>query len=113
MITEVLERRFAARHRGTGEPGGGKSGWRMPNLILIDGGLAQANAAKKVLLRAGLRIPILGIAKGPERKRNDIIGAVPKGVRKETLVRVRDEAHRFAIGYHKSLRRRNFLPSPK
>lgn len=97
MLTEVLERRFSARH-------GGEEGWRMPDLVLIDGGLAQANAAKKVLLRAGLRIPVLGIAKGPERKRNDIIGAVPKGVRKETLVRVRDEAHRFAIGYHKKLR---------
>jgi excinuclease ABC subunit C len=102
MLTEVLERRFGARHRGDPR-------WRLPNLILIDGGLAQANAAKKVLLRAGLRIPIIGIAKGPERKRNDIIGAVPKGVRKETLVHVRDEAHRFAIGYHKNLRRRNFL----
>lgn len=112
MLTEVLERRFAERHRGesaagngaTDHPTKGRAGWRMPDLILIDGGLAQANAAKKVLLRAGLRIPILGIAKGPERKRNDIIGAIPKGVRKETLVRVRDEAHRFAIGYHKKLR---------
>ncbi len=102
MLTEVLERRFAPTHRGVEA---GKGGWRMPDLVLIDGGLAQANAAKKVLLRAGLRIPVLGIAKGPERKRNDIIGAMPKGVRKETLVRVRDEAHRFAIGYHKALRR--------
>jgi excinuclease ABC subunit C len=106
MLTEVLERRFA-RHAAGGILV--HTAWRLPNLILIDGGLAQANAAKKILLRAGLRIPIIGIAKGPERKRNDIIGAVPKGVRKETLVHVRDEAHRFAIGYHKNLRRRNFL----
>lgn len=115
MLTEVLERRFAAKHlpHENDEDDGGRHGWRMPDLILIDGGLAQANAAKKVLLRAGLRIPILGIAKGPERKRNDIIGAIPKGVRKETLVRVRDEAHRFAVGYHKNLRRRNFLPRSK
>lgn len=105
MLTEVLERRFSASHRGEGAV----EEWRMPDLVLIDGGLAQANAAKKVLLRAGLRIPVLGIAKGPERKRNDIIGAIPKGVRKETLVRVRDEAHRFAIGYHKSLRSREFI----
>ncbi len=104
MLTEVLERRFAENHRGDSAEHG-RSGWRLPDLILIDGGLAQANAAKKVLLRAGLRIPILGIAKGPERKRNDIIGGIPKGVRKETLVRVRDEAHRFAISYHKALRR--------
>ncbi len=111
MLTEVLERRFGARHREAGRAAvGADQRWRMPDLILIDGGLAQANAAKKVLLRAGIRIPVLGIAKGPERKRNDIIGAVPKGVRKETLVHVRDEAHRFAIGYHKSLRGRTFLP---
>jgi excinuclease ABC subunit C len=109
MLTEVLERRFA-RHASSASAGAMKhDAWRLPNLILIDGGLAQANAAKKVLLRAGLRIPILGIAKGPERKRNDIIGAIPKGVTKETLVHVRDEAHRFAIGYHKSLRAREFI----
>ena len=93
MLTEVLERRL-------------KNNWPLPSLMLIDGGLAQANAAKKVLMHAGLRIPIVGIAKGPERKRNDIIGAIPKGVDKATLVRVRNEAHRFAISYHKALRRR-------
>jgi excinuclease ABC subunit C len=97
MLTEVLTRRFA------------RAGWAMPDLILIDGGIGQANAAKKVLMRAGLRIPILGIAKGAERKRNDILGAIPKGVTKETLIKVRNEAHRFAIGYHKALRRRSFL----
>jgi excinuclease ABC subunit C len=100
MLTEVLERRF--KH-------GSQSGWRLPNLILIDGGIAQANAAKKVLMHAGLRIPILGIVKGPERKRNDILGAIPKGVMKETLIRVRNESHRFAINYHKTLRRINSL----
>jgi len=114
MLTEMLERRFAHHINSNGSSGSGReglihAGWRLPNLVLIDGGLAQANAAKKILLRAGLRIPVIGIAKGPERKRNDIIGAVPKGVRKETLVHVRDEAHRFAIGYHKNLRRRNFI----
>jgi excinuclease ABC subunit C len=93
MLTEVLERRL-------------KNSWRLPNLILIDGGIAQANAAKKVLMRAGIKVPILGIAKGAERKRNDILGAIPKGVTKETLIRVRDEAHRFAINYHKNLRKR-------
>lgn len=100
MLTEVFERRFG-RHRH-----GSADAWRLPNLILVDGGLAQANAVKKVLMKAGLKIPLLGIAKGPERKRNDILGAIPKGVTKETLVRVRNEAHRFAIAYHKSVRRR-------
>ncbi len=114
MLTEVLERRFH-RHAVNLRPkewsGTAPDAWTLPNLILIDGGIGQANAAKKVIMHAGLRIPILGIAKGSERKRNDIIGAIPKGVTKETLIRVRNEAHRFAIGYHKALRRRRSLSS--
>ena len=93
MLTEVLERRF--RH----------AGWRLPDLVLIDGGLPQTNAAYRVMRAARLRIPLVGLAKGPERKRNDIIGAVPKNVSLKTLIQVRDEAHRFAISYHKALRR--------
>lgn len=96
MLAEVLSRRF-------------KNNWPLPNLILIDGGLPQVNAARRTLFRVGIRIPIVGIAKGPERKRNDIIGTVPKGISEAILIRVRDEAHRSAIGYHKALRRRKFL----
>ena len=96
MLAEVLMRRF-------------KNSWTLPNLILIDGGLPQVNAARRALFRAGLKIPVVGIAKGAERKRNDIIGKIPKGVSEKVLIRVRDEAHRFAIGYHKALRRKKFL----
>ncbi len=93
MLKEVLERRFS------------RADWPIPDLVLIDGGLAQVNTARRVLLRAEKKIPVVGIAKGPRRDRNDIIGLIPKGVQKETLIRVRNEAHRFAIGYHKALRR--------
>lgn len=96
MFKEVLRRRF-------------KNDWPLPSLILIDGGRGQANAAKNVLAEFGLKIPIVGIAKGSERKRNDIIGKIPRGVSKNTLVRVRNEAHRFAISYHKKLRSAKFL----
>lgn len=106
MLTEVLERRF--KHLpGRMFENAASGRWRLPDLILIDGGIAQANAAKKILMRTGLKIPILGIAKGAERKRNDILGAIPKATTKEVLIKVRNEAHRFAIGYHKALRRRN------
>ena len=77
----------------------------MPDLILIDGGVPQTNAAYRVMRAAGYKIPLVGLAKGPERKRNDIVGAVPKNVSLRTLIQVRDEAHRFAISYHKALRR--------
>ncbi len=99
MLKEVLERRFA---RAASES---KNRWPMPDLVLIDGGLAQVNTARRVLLRAGIKIPIIGIAKGPKRDRNDIIGLIPRGVQKDTLIKVRNEAHRFAITYHKVLRR--------
>jgi excinuclease ABC subunit C len=99
MLKEVLERRFA--HAAVGS----KIPWPMPDLVLIDGGLAQVNTARRVLLRAHIKVPIIGIAKGPKRDRNDVIGLVPKGVQKATLIKVRDEAHRFAIAYHKALRR--------
>ncbi|OGY98617.1 MAG: hypothetical protein A2855_02085 [Candidatus Liptonbacteria bacterium RIFCSPHIGHO2_01_FULL_57_28] len=95
MITEVLERRF-------------RNNWPRPDLILIDGGLGQVNAARRVLRALKIKIPVIGLAKGPERKRNDLIGAVPPGTELRTLVRVRDEAHRFAIAYHKKVRSRNF-----
>jgi excinuclease ABC subunit C len=108
MLKEVLERRFA--HAVPPDSRAAvKSPWPMPDLVLIDGGLAQVNTARRVLLRAGIKIPIIGIAKGPRRDRNDIIGLVPKGVQKTTLIKVRDEAHRFAIGYHRALRRVNSL----
>jgi len=100
MLSEMLQRRF-------------KNDWALPDLILMDGGKGQVNAAKKVLDEFNLKIPIVGLAKGPERKRNDLIGRVPKGVEFSTLIKVRDEAHRFAISYHKRVRGRKFLPKKK
>jgi excinuclease ABC subunit C len=91
MLEEILRRRF-------------QNSWPLPDLILIDGGAAQANVARKIVKERGMHIPILGIAKGPKRRRNDIIGIIPKGAEKKVLIRVRDEAHRFAISYHRKLR---------
>ncbi len=105
MLQEVLRRRFA--HAGEADPPAG--GWPLPDLILIDGGAGQVSAAKKVLEETGLKLPVVGLAKGPERKRNDLVGHLPAGFSLPTLVRVRDEAHRFAIGYHKKVRARRFL----
>ncbi|MEK9173071.1 MAG: excinuclease ABC subunit UvrC [Patescibacteria group bacterium] len=92
MIKEILNRRL--KHQE----------WPLPDLILIDGGRGQVSAAKSTLTEANFRIPVIGIVKGSERKRNDIIGFIPKGVEKRTLIQVRDEAHRFAVSYHKKLR---------
>lgn len=78
--------------------------WPLPDVFLIDGGAGQVHAVKAVLREAGVKVPVVGIAKGAERKRNDVIGAVPHTVSVETLIRVRDEAHRFAIKNHRLMR---------
>lgn len=92
MMEEVLMRRF-------------RNTWTLPDLVLVDGGKGQVSMAKRVVRQCNLKIPVIGLAKGPERKRNDIVGIAPSGISLATLIRVRDEAHRFAIGYHKVLRR--------
>jgi len=92
--------------------------WPFPDLILVDGGKPQVNRAQQILQEHNLDIPVVGIAKGPERKRNDII--IDKGKLKienlkilshwayahtRLLIAVRDEAHRFAVAYQRKLRR--------
>lgn len=103
-LQEVLARRLMHRE------------WRKPTLLLIDGGLPQIHAVEAIIKEAGVSIPIIGIAKGPERKRNDLIYVTPdEELRKaceqhhQILEAVRDEAHRFAISFHRDLRSRRFL----
>lgn len=96
MMKEVLMRRFG-------------NDWKHPDVILVDGGLPQVDAAKNILHRLGLKISLVGIAKGPERKKNDFFGNIPSGVTEKELVTLRDEAHRFAIKYHRKVRAEKFL----
>ena len=86
--------------------------WPFPTIFLIDGGAPQVNRVVKILKELKIAIPVVGIAKGPERKRNDFyLGnksrVVVQWVSKNQalLIKVRDEAHRFAITYQRSLRR--------
>lgn len=96
MMEEILRRRFENK-------------WQKPDLVLVDGGIGQVNVAESILKEYELDIPVVGLAKGPERKRNDLVGKLPAGYDLATLIKVRDEAHRFAIGYHKKVRAKNFL----
>lgn len=104
MMTEVLRRRF------------GHKEWRMPDLVLVDGGVGQMNAARKVFASYGLRIPLVGIAKGPDRKRDELVydradHELARLVHafKPLLQRLRDEAHRFAVKTHRGRRAKSFL----
>jgi excinuclease ABC subunit C len=96
MLREVIERRL-----GRIPPAGG---WTLPDLLLIDGGKGQVRTVERVLAEHGVKLPVVGIAKGPERKKNEFIGTLPKWASEQTLIRVRDEAHRFAVAYHRVVR---------
>ena len=99
MMKEVISRRLT-------------HSWPLPDLILVDGGITQIEAARAALDEAGISLPVAGMAKGPERKRTDISGdPIPEGIDLKTLIAVRDEAHRFAIGYHRRLRSKNLFAS--
>jgi excinuclease ABC subunit C len=105
-MAEALTRRF--RHI----PGGEGAAWPMPDLLLIDGGRGQVRIAEQVVAEAGLNIPVVGLAKGPDRKRDapvyrrDAPGLAELVAGNLNLLkRVRDEAHRFAGAGHRKRRR--------
>jgi excinuclease ABC subunit C len=75
--------------------------WDLPQLILVDGGKPQVNIIKKVLKDNNLNIKVIGIAKGKNRKKNEFINWDNEN--KELLIKIRDEAHRFAINYQRKL----------
>jgi excinuclease ABC subunit C len=81
-----------------------------PNLIIIDGGLGQLNSALGVLKELGIKIPIISIAKRFEEVYLPGMGEPLRFDRKATALKflqeVRDEAHRFAISYHRVLRKK-------
>jgi len=135
MLKEVLERRFA-RHTlqllhpnplpsiSSGqalvkERGGAE--WPLPDLIVIDGGKAQLNAALKALKKNKLDIAVIAVSKGeglrsalapdklffPGEKKPLVLPLASPAL--HIIKRVRDEAHRFAIGYHQLLKRKKFL----
>jgi excinuclease ABC subunit C len=94
MLAEVLKRRL--RH----------DEWPLPDIMLIDGGKPQVNIAIKILKEFKIAIPLVGIAKGPDRKKDEFIFAGHVGERNFQLFKqVRDEAHRFARGYYRFLHR--------
>ncbi|KMO23030.1 excinuclease ABC subunit UvrC [Methylobacterium indicum] len=144
MMREVLQRRFArlvkehprtraeasvaAAAGGPSEPEPAPDptdadafpAW--PDLVLIDGGRGQLEAARKALVEVGVTdVPLVGIAKGRDRDAGRETFFVPGQApfrlppRDPTLYfvqRLRDEAHRFAIGAHRAKRKREMVKNP-
>jgi len=103
-LREVIERRF--RHND----------WNFPEVLLIDGGKPQVNTVKRLLNSLEISIPIVGIAKGKDRDKNEFIYGSKKKTfldwvqdNEDLLIRVRDEAHRFAISYQRQVLRKDKL----
>lgn len=94
-LVEVLERRF------------NHDDWRLPDLVVIDGGIAQFNAAIGVMASLAIAVPVVAVVKDDHHKPKDFLG------NQELLVKYRDdillanaEAHRFAVAYHRNRRDR-------
>lgn len=116
-MEEVLERRFSHKE------------WELPDLIVIDGGRGQLNAALKILEKLQLKIPICGLAKArteSDFQNEEIVSTEervflpgrqnPLSFRQNSegmhiLAGIRDEAHRFAITYHRKIRTDRSLAS--
>lgn len=118
MMREVLTRRFARAQKE--DPDREKGRW--PDLVLIDGGQGQLNVALQVLSDLGIDdVPVAAISKGPDRHAGretfHLPGRPPFRLRERDpilyfLQRLRDEAHRFAIGAHRAKRSQAIQRSP-
>ncbi len=110
-MEEVLRRRFT---HGMAEQQEGKEAYgkfsRFPDLIMMDGGKGQVNVALRVLDELGLAIPVCGMVKDDHHRTRGLYyqnEEIPIDTRSEgfhLITRIQDEAHRFAIEYHRSLR---------
>ncbi len=99
MMSEVVSRAYSRRK---------DEGKQMPDLVLIDGGKGQLNAVLSTLSRLGLKLNTAALAKEFEYiflPGKDEPVVLPKdSPALQLLQRIRDEAHRFALGYHRKLR---------
>ncbi len=113
MMEEVMRRRL---RRAQIHP----NAWPLPEMMVIDGGKPQINRVQAVLNEMGVFVPIIGLAKGLDRKQDRLVydrsneeirRVATRG--KELFQRARDEAHRFAVKYHRTLRGKTMRPKKR
>jgi len=93
-LKEILSRRF------------GHLEWQFPNVIVVDGGKAQKNAAESVLEEAGIVIPVVAVVKDERHRPREVIGARRAGISESDAVLANSEAHRFSLAKHRIARSR-------
>ena len=121
MMREVLQRRFKRllkpAEADDKKPRDDDSFPQWPDLVIIDGGRGQLNAAREILAELGVdKVTLLGVAKGPDRDAGretlfmpgrEAIKLEPRDPVLYFIQRLRDEAHRFVIGSHRKLRKKD------
>jgi excinuclease ABC subunit C len=121
MMREVLQRRFKRLLKPAEgddqKPRDDDSFPQWPDLVIIDGGRGQLNAAREVFTELGVdKVTLLGVAKGPDRDAGretlfmvdrEAIKLEPRDPVLYFIQRLRDEAHRFVIGSHRKLRKKD------
>lgn len=118
MMKEVIKRRFSRLIKE--DPDRRSGSW--PNLLLIDGGAGQVSAVHEILTELGVDdVSMVGVAKGVDRDHGKeefyVVGKPVFALQRNDPVlyfvqRLRDEAHRFAIGTHRSKRAKAFVANP-
>ncbi|MFC1989408.1 excinuclease ABC subunit UvrC [Chloroflexota bacterium] len=116
MLQEVLRRRLKRSGLQSSDASTTNTWAVMPDLILVDGGKGQLNAALSVMQEMGVRdVPVAGIAKEneaifiPQQREAIILPRSSPGL--QLLQRLRDEAHRFALSYHHKVRQKSAFSS--
>jgi len=112
MLHEILKRRF----KRSGDTSASDSWAISPDLVLIDGGKGQLNAAQAAMHEVGVdSVPVASLAKEneylfiPQEAKPIILPGNSPGL--QLLQRLRDEAHRFALGYHQKIRQKQTFAS--
>lgn len=98
-LSQILERRFTHEE------------WPLPNLIVVDGALPQKHCAEKIIANHKLDIEVVAVVKNSQHKPERLIG-LKKTVDKyqDIILKLNAEAHRFAISYHKNVRKKKLIP---
>jgi len=117
-------RKFNIKEAGAGDDPGalreilsrrlGHSEWPLPRLIVVDGGAVQMNVAKAVLAELGMAIPVVGVVKDAKHRPREIRGlrqlaTDPGQTLAKDILLANAEAHRFAIGFHRTKSRKHSL----
>lgn len=95
-LKQVLERRL------------GHNEWKFPNLIVVDGGKAQKTAMETILKKYNQKIPVVSVVKDDRHKAREILGDKKYLKHEREIILSNTEAHRYAIAFHKNLRRKIF-----